>query len=50
MTGEPMYTSLEERMVPDLLFLCVNTCPNCNSEVFIMLHFQLCSAHYTALQ
>ena len=43
MTGKLMHTALEERIyTPTINYL--------NSEVAIMLCFQLCLAHYTALQ
>ena len=54
MIGEPTLTTSKERMVPELIFSseCMpQLSKNCfESAVAIMLRFQLCSAHYTALQ
>ena len=49
MTGEPAHTTLEERMVPDLMFLSECVPPNYQlliGEVAIMLCIQLYSACY----
>ena len=50
MTSEPMHTASKERMVPELLMFSFGCTPQLfESAVAITLHFQLCSAHYTAL-
>ena len=54
MTGEPTHTTSKERMAPELIFSSEHT-PQLSitcfeSAVAIMLHFQICLAHYTALQ
>ena len=49
MTGEPAHTSLEERIVPDLIFSSECVPPNyqlLKGEVAIMLRIQLYSACY----
>ena len=53
MTDEPAHTASKESMAPESMF-CLNVCPDyqllTQSEVAIMLRFQLYSARYTVLQ
>ena len=53
MTGEPTHTISKERMAPALMFFSERV-PQLSitleSEVAIMLRFQLCSACYAALR
>ena len=54
MTGEPTHIASKVMMAPELMFLservpqAINYC--FESAVAITLHFQLCSASYTAIQ
>ena len=49
MTGEHMHTTSKERMVSEIMFSTEHA-PKLKSEVAYTLHFQLCSARFTALQ